>query len=405
MITLLFISLWCNIQLSFAQYPKLHLARIDLQKYINGDIQERMEVVSSFNKNLHELGALTLINHGIPTEILNQLQASAEDFFSQTEEYKTSFNAPTISHPGYEGFKSFSAGKPWNETRAVTNGTDFHESFKFFNYYDVDGRQYKVTDEDVWFPLHNEKQTPKELYNISKVYLTQIRRVLAVVHHIASEALLGINNSDYFDDMYAPHNKPALQVRMFNYPAYNLTDTENEDTVTRFRLGPHQDYLGFSLFKAGVSRGLQHKIGNDNESLWIDIETDNEYKNDIFVHCGELIEFWTNGYWKAGLHRVIFDRYPQQRTTHSFFSAPRMSSLIEPIKNCAVCNEKEFKYEVKTIKQHQFDRYGKQWIKQFAQKFAGKDVKTRRNRRDDDQNLSPSREEPIKVESNIRSEL
>ncbi len=66
----------------------------------------------------------------------------------------------------------------------------------------------------------------------------------------------------------------------------------------------------------------------------------------------------------------------------------------------------EFKYEVKTIKQHQFDRYGKQWIKQFAQKFAGKDVKTRRNRRDDDQNLSPSREEPInKVESNIRSEL
>eukprot|EP01083_Nonionella_stella_P051323 136228_1 len=338
-------------------YPVLNLPRIDINKYANGNTEQRAETVSLFKQYLHQFGAITLMNHDIPNDILNQMEVSAKDFFSQSEEYKTLYKANRIGMPGYEAFKSFTASKSY--THGNTTQSDYNEMFTIYNH-KPGSRAHRISLQDVYYPLNNESQTPKELYAVSNSYLPQIRRVLSIVNNMASEALLGLNNTDYFDQMYETKQSPLLQLRFFNYPEIDASDDDGDDMDNRYGLSEHYDYLGFGLFRPGKSRGLQHNIGGKKSRFWIDIETGKEYENDIFLHCGEIIEYWTNGYWPSVWHRVTFE-YPQ-RLTHTYFSAPGRNVLIKPIHGCAVCNENEPKYAFKTVKQHRKDRYYKEAV-------------------------------------------
>eukprot|EP01083_Nonionella_stella_P253518 872262_1 len=108
--------------------------------------------------------------------------------------------------------------------------------------------------------MPQKNTAPVELYNISRKYIAEMNRVLQQVHYIASEALLGFDNTNFFDDLYK--RTPHFQLRWLKYNTFNKSKELSE--ANKYGIGPHKDYLGFTLFMPGDSRGLQNKIGGKN---------------------------------------------------------------------------------------------------------------------------------------------
>ena len=127
-----------------------------------------------------------------------------------------------------------------------------------------------------------------------------------------------------------------------------MNDSETAELIedNKYRVSAHKDWMGFTLFHAGKSRGLQNKIGG----IWMDCVTDGDVEYDIFVNSGELFDIWTNEYYPANIHRVILER--KERITFSFFTGPNDDSIIEPINGCFECNKDKQKQASRTAAQH-----------------------------------------------------
>ena len=117
-----------------------------------------------------------------------------------------------------------------------------------------------------------------------------------------------------------------------------------------YRYGTHWDVGIVTLERMDHSmQGFQIFVNNQ----WYNIDAnDYDNSNSILVINGKQMEYWTNGYWKASIHRVLSGYKP--RIALLFFTQPSSNITIQPIENCKVCqrNNSEYKHIYgKTINQ------------------------------------------------------
>eukprot|EP01083_Nonionella_stella_P207066 752565_1 len=146
---------------------------------------------------------------------------------------------------GYEAFKSFAASTSYTDTN---HQADYNETYTIYNH-KPGSRDHLNSTQDVYYPL----------YSVSNMYIPQM----------ASE-LRSIVRTVILIKCMKPSNRLC-----FNYGSLNFVQE-------------YQDDYNTVLWQ-------RHR-------LWIDIETGKDYQNDIFLHCGEIIEYWTNGYWTSVWH-------------------------------------------------------------------------------------------------------
>ena len=81
----------------------------------------------------------------------------------------------------------------------------------------------------------------------------------------------------------------------------------------------------------------------DKNEQWLDIPVVNK-KNVFVINAGTWIQMITNDHWLAAVHRVI-KKSNDARLSLAMFSGASKDTLIEPLKGCKVCSEKEFNYK------------------------------------------------------------
>jgi isopenicillin N synthase-like dioxygenase len=89
-------------------------------------------------------------------------------------------------------------------------------------------------------------------------------------------------------------NEPVANIRLLHYPP----DTSND--TRQLGAGAHTDFGAITLLLQDSTGGLQ--VFDHNAEQWVDVAPNPDA---YVVNVGDMLQMWTSGRYKSGLHRVV----------------------------------------------------------------------------------------------------
>ena len=118
------------------------------------------------------------------------------------------------------------------------------------------------------------------------------------------------------------HLKPFNTTRVIHYPAYTGPLEERQ-----MRIGEHSDYGTITLlWQINDVPGLEVQ---DLNGEWFPVP----YADDgIVCNIGDLLQRWTNDYFKSTKHRVVNSHIHQERFSMPHFVDPTPGTIVQNLK-------------------------------------------------------------------------
>jgi isopenicillin N synthase-like dioxygenase len=275
---------------------------IDIAPYLAGDPAGKRQVAEQVGRACAEIGFLTIVGHGVPTELLRRTYDVSRAFFDLPEEEKRKVPVNSIG----VGYVPMQVERLAASLGQQTPG-DLKESLNV-------GRDF---DHDRW------PERPAELRAIWTEYFTRLNELGASIMRIFATALDLPEN--YFDDKIDP---PQAFMRVINYP-----DQPNDPLPGQLRAGAHSDYGTLTILKSeNVAGGLQVL---DKSGAWVDVVT---VPDSFVINIGDMMQLWTNDRWVSTVHRVVNPprdkNLGSRRQSIVFFHSPNENTLIECLESC-----------------------------------------------------------------------
>src|SRR5471030_1940546 len=116
----------------------VNIPRLDLNTYINGNAAERKRFSDDIGKAFNETGFVTITNHGLSKELIDQLYAQVKELFALPDSVKSSYEIPELAgQRGYtgkgketaKGFKTPDLKEFWQIGQTVTDNTVLKEEY------------------------------------------------------------------------------------------------------------------------------------------------------------------------------------------------------------------------------------------------------------------------------------
>ncbi|CAF1318514.1 unnamed protein product [Rotaria sp. Silwood1] len=141
-------------------------------------------------------------------------------------------------------------------------------------------------------------------------------------------------DSDYFTSRHNWELKSGNTLRLLHYPA--VENRSNECIGA----GAHSDYGSITLlFQHEHKSGLQ--VLDRSTNTWYPVEP---YDDMIVVNFGDVFEYWSKGFIKSTVHRVIMPTFDStkdnERFSIAFFCHPNDSTLLSPIPSKLILDQK-----------------------------------------------------------------
>jgi isopenicillin N synthase-like dioxygenase len=285
---------------------------IDVGPFIHGS-PASSSVVSQWGSAMQTYGLAHVVGHGVPDDVILEMQESARHFFALPAEKKQQF----YQEKGYgpEGYL------PPGQIESVTQSMypdqdhppDLVENFVF---------RCLAQNSDV----NMAAEYPDILRERAVVYGDALLGLLDVVMGLTA-AFLDLPPR-FFDKFY---QKPENHLRLASYPQIPNCNR----LPGQFAYGEHTDYTGFTILKQDDSHAAALELKFDDQ--WIPVAP---VPGAFVVNCADLIEIWTNGLFKSPVHRVVMpdvepsEQPRQPRLSLVLFTGPSNNSLIEPIRAC-----------------------------------------------------------------------
>ncbi|CAM4899937.1 unnamed protein product [Rotaria socialis] len=134
---------------------------------------------------------------------------------------------------------------------------------------------------------------------------------------------------DYFTSRHKWGPDSADKLRLLHYPATQkkIANTEHQS----IRAGAHSDYGSITLlFQHNQKGGLE--VLDRLTNIWHPIEP---YEDMIVVNFGDIFEYWSNGFIKSAVHRVVMPvehlTGSNERFSIAYFGFPNHTTLLSPI--------------------------------------------------------------------------
>jgi isopenicillin N synthase-like dioxygenase len=251
-----------------------------------------------------ECGFLYISNHGVAPAAMEEIFATARDYFDLPVEKKME-EAITRS-PDFIGYMPFrSKGTDPTKAGALQEGFQIHREFP---------PDHPNVNKQV--PLHGPNPWPKGQPELKAAML----RYFALMEKLSLQLMrgfaVGLGLPDtYFYEFY---KNPLTMLRLLHYPR-SMGDSA-ADIGTR----AHSDAGGFTILLQDDTGGLeiQNRSGD-----WIQVPP---IPGTYVINIGEMMQTWTNGRFTATKHRVI-NRYGDNRYSVPFFTNPDWDVEIHPI--------------------------------------------------------------------------
>lgn len=293
------------------------IPRVDLEKYINGDPAQKEAFIQELGKAFTEIGFVSVTNHGIPLDMVQQFFAGAEKFFALPYEEKAKHEVP--GGAGQRGYTSFG-----REHAKSSNVGDLKEFFQYGQELPDGHELAAVYPENVYVENMPEfNKVARELYQSFEKSGAYLLEAIAI--------FLGLPKN-YFDEHIEGGNSI---LRAIHYPPITA------EPKSAIRAEEHEDINLITLLFGASADGLQVRpLGHD----WIDVKA---LGNDIVINVGDMLQRLTNNQLKSTTHRVVNpprEKWGTARISIPFFLHPRSDMDLTCLASC-VTAENPIQYD------------------------------------------------------------
>ncbi|XP_022717938.1 gibberellin 2-beta-dioxygenase 8-like [Durio zibethinus] len=263
-------------------FEELELPLIDLS-HLNLGPFERQKCIQQMVQAASEWGFFSIVNHGIPQELLDRLKYEQVKVFQQPFEKKTEKNFLNLSAHSYRW------GNPLaTSLRNLSWSEALHISLKDISKMDE----------------YNKLRSTIEEYAAKANILAQ-----RLAEYLAKH--LGIKPS-YFQENCSPSSS---SLRMNRYPPCPYPSM-------MFGIIPHTDTDFLTILSQDLVGGLQ--LMNRN-GRWVSVKPN---PNALLITIGDLFQALSNGIYKSIAHRVVA-KQEVERYSAAYFYCPTNETVIE----------------------------------------------------------------------------
>lgn len=267
-------------------------------------------IAADFGAALEEIGFVTVVDHGVPKEAIENIYSLAQEFFDRPLARKLECMLPEKAKPtGYipMGAESVSATLDGEEAPDLCEALVFIPPSQ-----DGKGGRRNLWPDD--FP---------QLRAAVEEYFRRLASLSRDLYRI-SELALGLPNNyltPYFTD-------PSFTLRLVRYPEQKVAPKPGQ-----LRYGSHHDYGGLTILHQDAAPGGLQVF--DRRGAWCDVP---HRPGAFIINVGDLLSRWTNDRWRSTLHRVVNPPRdiagPTQRMSVVFFTGPDRASMIDVLPSC-----------------------------------------------------------------------
>lgn len=282
--------------------PPTGLPIVDMS-LLAGDDDARTDFRAALRRATHEFGFFYLIGHGIDRDVRDRLFDTARDFFALSDTDK--FSVEMLNSPQFRGYTRYGG-------EYTQGAVDWREQI------DLAAEYPSLGDEPPYLRLDGPNLWPLSLPDFREVIQDWQSRCSALGMQLMREWALSLGApADVFDAAFA--DRPSTLLKLVRYPG------QDEDALDRQGVGAHKDPGVLTLLLVEPDKGgLQVAHGDD----WIDVPP---VEDAFVVNIGELMEYATDGYLKATMHRVESPPAVDERLSVPFFFNPALSSTMPRI--------------------------------------------------------------------------
>ncbi|PTQ99831.1 isopenicillin N synthase-like dioxygenase [Mucilaginibacter yixingensis] len=271
----------------------VHIARLDLNTYVNGSAEERKRFSDDIGQAFNETGFVTITNHGLDKALIDNLYTQVKALFAQPDAVKQKYEIPGLAgQRGYtgkgketaKGFKTPDLKEFWQIGQTVTDGDPVKNDYP---------------DNVMVEELPEFNTVTREVYQKLETAGKHLLHAIAVY--------LGLDEN-YFEPKV--HNGNSI-LRTLHYFGIEDPDSLPADAV---RAGAHEDINLITLLIGASADGLE-LLTRENE--WFPVKAHGE---DVVVNVGDMLQRLTNGKLKSTTHRVV--NPPREQMKNSRYSVP-----------------------------------------------------------------------------------
>ncbi len=288
---------------------------LDLQPLLDGDAAGVTTLAAELKQALQDIGFFSIINHGVPWELVEEIYEATQTLHSLPQEQKDNITMDR-THGGYLGMGA---------------GTSYAS--------EIAGEVRKPNQNEAFF-IHEggyrEANQYPELQGFKELTATYIQAMQALADSLLPLLALSLDlEPDFFAKDF---DEPSVTLRMSHYPVMEYSDNE-------WGLAPHTDSSIFTFLPVNDVPGLEVRpAGYD----WVQPPV---VPYSFIVNSGDMLKRWTNGKYLSTAHRASnlseVDRYAVP-----FFYGARDDAVVEPVPT-TVSAETPSRYEPTTYGDYQ----------------------------------------------------
>lgn len=263
---------------------------------------DRAAVAAGIQAACRDSGFFYLTGHGVPAELLKELDAAAREFFALPEDAKLEI-AMARGGRAWRGF--FPVGGE------LTSGRPDLKEGLYFGL-DLPGDDPRVL---AGLPLHGSSLYPRQVPALAELVPAYVGALTEVAQEVMRAVALSLDlPGDYFASGYTAD--PTVLFRIFHYPPSPAGDDG-------WGVGEHTDYGLLTLLAQDENGGLQVHTPRG----WVDAPP---IPGTFVCNIGDMLDRLTGGYYRSTPHRVR-NVSGNERLSFPFFFDPDFSAEVPPL--------------------------------------------------------------------------
>ncbi|SDL12767.1 Isopenicillin N synthase [Salinimicrobium catena] len=279
----------------------------DLADFLSEDPKRKQKFVNEIGKAYEEIGFVSLKNHFLSDELVEELYKEVKSFFDLPVEVKKKYEIEGLA--GQRGYISFG--------KEHAKGKKEGDLKEFWHFGQEPAADANLTEE---YPpnVHVE-----ELKDFNHTGMEAYRMLEKTGIYVLRALALYIGLDEHYFDHWASNGNSIL--RPIHYPPIT------EEPKGAVRAGEHGDINLITLLMGASTGGLQVKR-KDGE--WIDAIPN---EDELVINVGDMLERHTNNKLRSTIHRVVNppkEQWGTPRYSIPFFMHPRSEMPLNCLEEC-----------------------------------------------------------------------
>jgi isopenicillin N synthase-like dioxygenase len=286
---------------------------VDLADFLSGDAHRKQKFVQEIGNAYHEVGFVTVKNHGIDEKLIEKLYEQVKAFFNLSLETKKKYEIEELA--GQRGYTSF--GREHAKDSPVADLKEFYHVGQ------------EVTDNDPIKKEYPDNIFPDaELPEFRTVTLSIYRQFENTGRNLLRALALYLNLDEFYFDKHI-HNGNSI-LRPIHYPPIQGDIPEGA-----VRAGAHEDINLITLLIGASADGLEVLT---RAGEWIPVTA---LPGQIVVNAGDMLQRLANNVIRSTTHRVVNPPKELLKTSRysiPFFLHPRSDMDLSCLPHCITEN-------------------------------------------------------------------